>query len=85
MLEGRFQTLDADLLAAIEAATPDALKETLRHITADSLDEVRARLRQTQRRVRTCMDRHMLQETGSLSPRGITPWREARKDPKGTA
>lgn len=45
-LEGRFQALDTDLLAAIEAATPDALKETLRHITTDSLDQVRERLRQ---------------------------------------
>lgn len=45
-LEGRFQSLDAGLLAALEVATPDALKETLRHITTDSLDQVRERLRQ---------------------------------------
>lgn len=47
VLEGRFQTLDADLLAALEEATPGALKETLRHITTDSLDQVRERLRRS--------------------------------------
>lgn len=45
VLLGRFQTLDVDLLAALEVATPDALRDTLRHITTDSLDQARARLR----------------------------------------
>ena len=47
-LEGRFQTLDAALLAALDTATPAALKDALRHITTDSLEEATERLRQTQ-------------------------------------
>jgi hypothetical protein len=44
-LEGRFQTLDAALLAALDTATPDALRDVLRHITTDSLEQIGERLR----------------------------------------
>ncbi|HEV2405005.1 MAG TPA: hypothetical protein VGR88_06110 [Ktedonobacterales bacterium] len=46
VLEGRFQSLDADVLAALDVATPDALKDVLRHITTDSLEQISERLRQ---------------------------------------
>ncbi|MGH2486957.1 MAG: hypothetical protein ACRDHE_13185, partial [Ktedonobacterales bacterium] len=45
VLEVRFQTLDAELLAAVDAAHVDALKDTLRHITTGSLDDIHERLR----------------------------------------
>jgi hypothetical protein len=45
VLEARFQTLDAEIVAAVDAAPVDALRDTLRHITTDSLEEARDRLR----------------------------------------
>ena len=43
-LEGRFGTLEADLLAAITTASPEALDAVVTHIATDSLSEIRARL-----------------------------------------
>lgn len=46
VLESRFQTLDAELLAAIAAADIETLRGALRHVALDSLDDARERLRQ---------------------------------------
>lgn len=43
-LEGRFGTLDEDILAAIQAADEAALEALIAHITSDTLEQVRARL-----------------------------------------
>ena len=44
VLESRFQTLDAELLAAIAEADTETLRGALRHVALDSLDEARERL-----------------------------------------
>ena len=43
-LEGRFGALDADALAAIEAAQEDPLMAVVAHVSVDSLEQARARL-----------------------------------------
>lgn len=42
-LEGRFTTLDADLLAAITTASEATLNEVITHVATDSLAQIRAR------------------------------------------
>ena len=43
-LEGRFGTLSGDLLAALEAASPETLEDIAAHISTDTLEQIRARL-----------------------------------------
>jgi hypothetical protein len=43
-LEGRFGTLSADLLAALETASPETLEDIVAHISTDTLEQARARL-----------------------------------------
>jgi hypothetical protein len=43
-LEGRFQTLDADILQAIGTADEATLKAIVAHVSSDTLEQVRARL-----------------------------------------
>lgn len=45
-LEGRFGALDADLLAALNAADEARLREVIAHVASDTLGQVRERLRQ---------------------------------------
>jgi predicted transposase YdaD len=45
VLEARFQTVDAELIAAITAADTATLRDALRYVALDSVDEIRDRLR----------------------------------------
>ncbi len=44
-LEGRFGMLDAELLQALDRADRMALRDLMRHVSSDSLEQVRVRLR----------------------------------------
>jgi hypothetical protein len=44
VLEGRFGSLTADLLAALNTADTSILKELVAHVSTDSLEQVRQRL-----------------------------------------
>jgi len=43
-LEGRFQTLDADILQALGTADEATLKAIVAHVSSDTLEQVRSRL-----------------------------------------
>lgn len=43
-LEGRFQTLSADILQALGTADEATLKAIVAHVSSDTLEQVRARL-----------------------------------------
>ena len=43
-LEGRFGTLDEEMLAALRAADEAMLKALVAHITSDTPEQIRARL-----------------------------------------
>ncbi len=43
-LESKFGALGADLLAALETASPETLEDIVAHISTDALEQVRARL-----------------------------------------
>jgi Tfp pilus assembly ATPase PilU len=43
-LEGRFQTLSADILQALGTADEATLKAIIAHVSSESLEQVRARL-----------------------------------------
>jgi 3-methyladenine DNA glycosylase/8-oxoguanine DNA glycosylase len=45
-LEGRFGALDTEVLAALNAADAAALKGLMAHLATDTIEQVRARLRQ---------------------------------------
>lgn len=44
-LEGRFGMLDAELLQALDRTDRTALRDLMRHVSSESLEQVRVRLR----------------------------------------